>query len=572
MKKLLFILPMCVAIGCTSVQRSERVETFCNPMNLSYRYCLDEPSRREAADPSMVTFKGEYYLFLSKSGGYFHSTDLIRWDLIVPDELPIESYAPTAVVINDELYFHTSGDRRVFKTSDPKSGKWQLVAEIPINQWDPMIFCDDDGRIYYYWGCSNEHPIMGVELDRSTFQPIGDPVACILHRTEEHGWERLGDYNEGSQGEQGEKKAFNEGAWMNRYNGRYYLQYATPGTEFKSYADGVYVSEQPLGPFRPAKVNPFACKPEGFANGAGHGSTFQDIHGNYWHIGTVTISEKHMFERRLALFPVFFDGDGEMSALTAFGDYPIVMPSGKVDDAQRLLMGWMLLSHRKPTEASSSLEGFDARQAVDENIRTYWSAATGNRGEYLSVDMGEKCTVHAVQVNFADHHSTTLGRHDSLRRRYLLECSDNGEAWRTLVDKSTAEADLSHDYISFPQPVTTRYVRLTNAETLRSCFSVSGLRLFGKSGRPAPGAAESLRAERQADRRTVILRWNANPHATGFNIRFGAQPDKLYRSYMVYDSSSVAIRSLSVHEPYYFAVDAFNEGGVTKGTATVKIE
>ena len=27
--------------------------TICNPMNLSYRFCLDAPSRREAADPTM---------------------------------------------------------------------------------------------------------------------------------------------------------------------------------------------------------------------------------------------------------------------------------------------------------------------------------------------------------------------------------------------------------------------------------------------------------------------------------------------------------------------------------------
>ena len=180
MKSLLCITPVLLAIGCTSGQRTEQINTICNPVNISYRYCLDEPSRREAADPSMVTFKGEYYLFASKSGGYFHSTDLISWDLIVPDDiLPTETYAPTAVVIDNELYFHTSGDRRLVKTADPKSGRWQQVAEIPIDQWDPMIFCDDDGCIYYYWGCSPNDPIMGVELDRNTFQPIGAPAMKI---------------------------------------------------------------------------------------------------------------------------------------------------------------------------------------------------------------------------------------------------------------------------------------------------------------------------------------------------------------------------------------------------------
>ena len=34
--------------------------TICNPVNFSYRVCLNAPSRREAADPTMVVFKGEY--------------------------------------------------------------------------------------------------------------------------------------------------------------------------------------------------------------------------------------------------------------------------------------------------------------------------------------------------------------------------------------------------------------------------------------------------------------------------------------------------------------------------------
>lgn len=59
-------------------EKENKVKTICNPVNLSYRFSLDSPSWREAADPSMIKYKGEYYLFLSKSGGYFHSTDLVH--------------------------------------------------------------------------------------------------------------------------------------------------------------------------------------------------------------------------------------------------------------------------------------------------------------------------------------------------------------------------------------------------------------------------------------------------------------------------------------------------------------
>ena len=66
-----FTLLVGVVISLTAFAQT----TICNPVNLSYRFCLDAPSRREAADPTMVVFKGEYFLFASKSGGYFHSVN-----------------------------------------------------------------------------------------------------------------------------------------------------------------------------------------------------------------------------------------------------------------------------------------------------------------------------------------------------------------------------------------------------------------------------------------------------------------------------------------------------------------
>lgn len=44
-------------------EKENKVKTICNPVNLSYRFSLDSPSWREAADPSMIKYKGEYYLF-----------------------------------------------------------------------------------------------------------------------------------------------------------------------------------------------------------------------------------------------------------------------------------------------------------------------------------------------------------------------------------------------------------------------------------------------------------------------------------------------------------------------------
>src|SRR5215213_2016330 len=152
MSKIFFVFFACLVI---SIVAQAQQATICNPINLSYRFCLDSPSRREAADPTMVLYKGAYYLFASKSGGYFHSTDLIQWDLIPTNDLPLEDYAPTAVVKNDTLFFMASKTQAplvIYKTTDPKSGKWQVAnPDFPITMIDPDLFVDDDGRLFFYY-------------------------------------------------------------------------------------------------------------------------------------------------------------------------------------------------------------------------------------------------------------------------------------------------------------------------------------------------------------------------------------------------------------------------------------
>lgn len=125
-------------------------------------------------------------------------------------------------------------------------------------------------------------------------------------------------------------KPYIEGAFMTKHNGTYYLQYACPGTQYNTYADGVYTSKSPLGPFTLQASNPFSAKPGGFMTGAGHGSTIADKYGNYWHASTMRISVNHDFERRVGLFPAGFDADGVLYCNQNFADYPHEIPAGNL--------------------------------------------------------------------------------------------------------------------------------------------------------------------------------------------------------------------------------------------------
>jgi len=552
------------------VVNNQKQTTICNPVNLNYRFCLDAPSRREAADPTMVNFKNEYYLFASKSGGYFHSTDLINWDLITSKDLPLEDYAPTVVVMKDTLYFMASKGAPVtiYKTANPKSGNWQIAnSSFPIGMIDPDLFVDDDGHLYFYYGCSNIDPLYAVELDSKTLNPIGKAVEILNSNKNKFGWERPGDYNNK------EVQPWIEGSWMTKHDGKYYLQYAGPGTEYKSYCDGVYVSDKPLGPFKLAANNPVSYKPEGFIAGAGHSSTFQDKYGNYWHVSTMTISQKHMFERRLGLFPTFFDKDGEMSVYTGFGDFPLKVPTKKISGPEELFPQWMLLSYNKPVEVSSELPNHPKSFAANEDIRTFWSAQTGNKGEWLTIDLQNECTVNAIQINYTENETNLFGRNTDIYYQYLLQYSSDNKTWKTLADKSKSKTDVPHDYIELSTPVKARYIRLTNYKVPGGTFAIAGLRIFGNGGGKVPSIVKNLSMERsETDRCIVKLNWDKTPDATGYTIRYGNQRDKLYQNYQVFGDDTLIIRSLNGLQKYYFTIDAFNENGITKGENIIELK
>ena len=545
--------------------------TVCNPVNISYRFCIDEPSRREAADPSVVWFNGRYFLFASKSGGYWHSKDLGSWEFIETEQIPAEEYAPTVVAIGEELYFLASSNEKstIYKTSDPLSGQWVVaVEELETPVWDPMFFFEND-KLYLYWGCSNTNPLYGVEVDyRNNFKFLGKPVELLKSNTAQNGWEVPGDYNTMTH-----QSPWIEGAWVNKINGKYYLQYAGPGTEFKSYSDGVYTSDNPLGPFSLQQHNPFAYRPEGFIAGAGHGSTFSDQYGNLWHIGTLTISQKHMFERRLGIFPVFVSNDGILYTTTRYGDYPYFIPQKKISSYEDISTGWMLLSFRKPVEVSSAIDSLPAVNITDENIRTYWAASGTNSGEYVIIDLQNPSEVKALQVNFAEHNTNIFGRKKGIKYRYIIDCSDDKTTWKVITDRSKNETDNSHDYIQLANAVTCRYVRITALEVADGNFALSDFRIFGLGNGQKPAIVKSFTAQRNSnDRRSVTLNWEKSATATGYNIRYGTASDKRYLDYMVYGDTSITINSLNTNSKYFFTIDSFNENGISLGEITVQID
>lgn len=580
--------------------------TFCNPLDLPYRY-QDKiaPGKqvewrfREAADPTVIVWEGHYLLFASMSGGFWHSTDLLSWEFRATPELPNEDYAPDVRLIDGKVVFCASkrGQRCAFFASvDPLHEPFEPVATT-MEFWDPDLFQDDDGRVYLYWGCSSDEPVWGVELDRETFEPVGEKVAVVPEREAEHGWERKGENNhldepktemERMIRERTGTKPFIEGAYMTKHEGRYYLQYAAPGTECNVYADGVYVGEGPLGPFTYQAWNPFSSNPGGFMQGAGHGSTFQDVRGNWWHASTMRISQNEKFERRVGLFPCYFDEGGTLHCDQRLACYPQEVPVGPRAYDEAAAPAWMLLSKGEGVVASaSSFEGgHDAALVADEDCRTWWAAAEGDADPWVSLDLGEVCEVHAIQLNLADHAIPASNTPEAefvdsgafFKRiitvedqptRYLLEVSADGDAWEPVLDLRDGSADRPHAYVELEAPVSMRYVRVSHlVAPLGGRAAVSGIRVFGKAeGIERAASVDSVRATRVEGGLSAELVWKPVPGARGYIVRYGLAPDTLYGSWELTDGSlgMHTLTTLNAGTGYCVRVDSFNEAGVTPG-------
>ena len=601
--------------------------TYCNPLDLSYRYQhVKEGPRvagfREAADPTLIFFKGKYYLFASMSAGFWYSDDLLNWTFHAAPDLLIYDYAPDVRQVGGYLYFCASRSGRscpILRTADPLTEEFTLVSST-FEFWDPDMFCDDDGRVYFYWGCSNMTPIWGVELDPQTMTPIGEKKELISGHEDQYGFERPGENGvvnkESSVLYQTLKpfydaetdsfhfppqmpskmgnyelsnviamfralgKPYIEGPFMTKHDGVYYLQYACPGTQYNTYADAVYTAASPLGPFTLQPSNPFSSKPGGFMCGAGHGSTIADANGNYWHMSSMRISRNHDFERRVGLFPAGFDADGMLYCNQNFADYPHRVPAERFDAASQN-PEWMLLSYKKPVTASSTEEGSDPALAVNEDCRTWWSAASNAPGEWLCVDLGKTYDVRAVQINFADdklvvdfpadaYGDDRKTRHIETREQitaYTLESSEDGEHWTLLMQVSR---DCSNPYHEFADGISARYLRVTGqAFPYGQVMRVSGLRVFGIGTGAKPAQADAA-AVHLSDLDARVS-WKPLPDAQGCNVRYGIAPDKLYMSWLVYDASEVQLSTLIAGQDYYVCVDAFNENGITAGKV-VKVE
>lgn len=584
MRYIKYIFPaLSILLGYSfqALGQSSGIKTYCNPVDVNYQYNFEQfnqgISYRSGADPVIVNHKGEYYLFSTIARGWWHSEDLIHWRHVKPNIWHVRGVvAPAALSVSDTLYLLPSTHDRlpIFSTTAPETGHLErfnpLLPFLSNGPWDPAFFHDPEtNKWYLYWGSSNEYPLYGIELDYDRKLVYkGKPKELFKLHPEKHGWERFGRDHRGT------IDPFMEGAWMTKHEGKYYLQYGAPGTEYNVYANGTYVANDPLGPFNYAPYNPVSYKPGGFMTGAGHGNTFQDKHGNYWNTGTAWVAVNWNFERRIVMFPAGFDDDGQMFSNTRFGDFPHYIPTEKWNDSDTLFTGWMLLSYKKPATASSVRDTFHVNRVTDENPRTFWVAENRDEDPQLTIDLKEEYEVKALQVNYTDYKSDIYDSDSTVYTQFRILGSTDGENWTTLADLTDEKRDRPNAYIELPEPVTARYIRYEHVYVASSNLAISDIRVFGNGSDRPPTTPKDFAVKRDTDRRNALVSWEPVPGAVGYNILWGIAEDKLYQTYQVFSDrgSNLKLRALNTGQEYYFAIEAFDENGVSEVSDVVHIE
>ena len=98
--------------------------------------------------------------------------------------------------------------------------------------------------------------------------------------------------------------------------------------------------------------------------------------------------------------------------------------------------------------------------------------------------------------------------------------------------------------------------------------------MFGNGAGSAPPTPRGLAVRRDTDPRNAFITWERVPGAVGYNVLWGIAPHKLYQTYQVFadQGSKLELSALTIDQDYSFAIESFNESGVSKASHPVHIK
>ncbi len=267
-------------------------------------------------DPSVIRVGGDFYM-VNSSFQYFpcipisHSKDMVHWETVGhaitnPDYIDLSGildsrgiwapdifhdekngvfYITATIRLND---WENPARKQIIMSSDRPEGPYSKPVWLDINNIDPSLFFDDDGRKYII----TAKAATAYELNDQCTKVISGPKVV---------W-----------GGTGERCA--EGPHIMKHGGYYYAILAEGGT---GYGHGINVarSKELFGKYEECPYNPVMRQldPEKPLQRAGHGKLVDDPNGDWWAFylcGRRNLGNYTTLGRESALDPVTWTDDG----------------------------------------------------------------------------------------------------------------------------------------------------------------------------------------------------------------------------------------------------------------------
>jgi xylan 1,4-beta-xylosidase len=486
---------------------------YCNPLAIETSSKDGSAAGVGLGDVTVVREGDSYYLF-GTGGGAWVSKDFVTWKYQAMDirggRLPV---APHVVKFNGAFYM-SGNDAPLYKAPailgpyevlgpwlDEKGQPWKVTWEgtTANGAFDVDIFVDDDNKPYMYFPGRSMAGIYVAPLDPKNLNHFTAAPKHLFGFNPAHVWERWGEYNEYT------AAAWIEGPWMFKHNGTYYLEYSASGTQWLSYASGIYSAKSPMGPFTYSPRNPFLRKTSGIVTGPGHGCVVKGPDGNWWTFYTI-VMPNFPGGRRLGMDRVYFDAAG--NPYTRATDTPQWAPgvAAKTSDSGSIpvSVNKMRAMHTQ-SSVSSERPGHEAAYAIDDSNGTIWQPAENDAQPTLTVDLVAPTEFEKRQFFLIDsariEFATGSGGRGAPGGRgaapaaapapasgattflYKIEASMDGKEYKTVVDRTKNDVTL---YTEFDEiaPTRCRFVRLTITDWPRRGVSPLGVidfTVFGKS-------------------------------------------------------------------------------------------
>ena len=207
-------------------------------------------------DPSILRVGRDYYLATSSfeyfpSCPVYHSLDLVHWRQVgyalsrrsqfVQLSAHPSTYAATLRYHDGTFYLITTdvrGGGNFYVTAKDPAGPWSDPIKVDQGKFDPSLFFDDDGTVYYTRrGPNNHENIVQATISIRTGK-LTSPLRTISR---------------------GMVTDDAEGPHLYKVDGWYYLIEAEGGARFL-HMETVGRSKSPWGPFTPDPANPFVSQ------------------------------------------------------------------------------------------------------------------------------------------------------------------------------------------------------------------------------------------------------------------------------------------------------------------------